>query len=54
MEKSLTAACKALYSAMEGAAIEGGDKATTKEFEFISSRLMGLISKYQFKFEDLN
>ena len=36
VEASLTAAYEALITAMEAAAIEGGDEATTKEFESIS------------------
>ena len=43
---SLTAACEALHSAMETATIEGGDEATTKEFESISAKMLVLISKY--------
>ena len=48
IEASLTAACEALHSAMEGC-----DEAATKEFESINDKMIGLISNYQFKFQDL-
>ena len=53
IEASLTAAYEALHSAIEGAAIEGRDEAATKEFESINDKMIGLICKYQFTFQDL-
>ena len=46
VKASLTAACEALHSAMETVNIEGGNEATTKEFESISAKMLVLISKY--------
>ena len=39
---------------MKGAAIEGGYEAITTEFDSISAKIIGPISNYKLKFEDLN
>ena len=38
---------------MEAVAIEGINEGTNKEFKSINAKMIGLISKYQYKFEDL-
>ena len=38
---------------MEAAAIDGGDEATTKEFESISAKMIRLIRNYQYMFDNI-